>query len=336
MADDPRGRAGSRREFLTLAAALAALGPLAARAQDAQSSSSASSSGAAPEQTTEITSLRTRSDSTLLAAEVKVNGRPYRFIVDTGAERSVVSDTLVAELGLPKVGRANIQGVIRNLTSDMVAVKQLDYGTFSKQDMVMPVLPRMLLKADGFLGLDVINGTRVTFDFRHQELRIERSKSTFALLPIESQIVIIHAPGKAGRLRSNQCEVDGVHTTAFIDTGAEVSIGNRALQKALKPDTHPELGPVILSGVTGGEAVGRLMPVKQIRIEELIFNDGDIVISNAPNFDDWGLQDKPAVLIGMDYMRQFASVAIDYRRREIRFELASAQPDTARPRIMVG
>ncbi|WP_443749858.1 retroviral-like aspartic protease family protein [Asticcacaulis solisilvae] len=336
MAEGPQMRDTSRRDFLALAAALTALGPLGARAQDASASSSSASSGAATDQTTEITSLRTRSDSTLLAAEVKVNGRPYRFIVDTGAERSVLSDTLVNELALEKVGRAHVQGVIRNIPADLVAVKQLDYGTFSKQDMVMPVIPRVLLKADGFLGLDVINNTRVIFDFKHQELRIERSKSMFGPGPADAQVIVIHAPGKAGRLRSNQCVVDGVHTTAFIDTGAELSIGNRALQLALKPDTHPELTPVTLMGVTGGEAVGRLIPIKQISIEELMFTDGDIVISDAPNFEDWGLKDKPAVLIGMDYMRQFASVAIDYRRKEIRFELASAQPDAARPRIMVG
>jgi len=334
MADYPQGRAGSRRDFLALASALAVLGPLSARAQDSQSSSS--SAAAPPEQATEITSLRTSSDSTLLAVEVKVNGKPYRFIVDTGAERSVVADTVVADLGLQTVGRANVHGVIKNLTTDMVAVQQLDYGAFSKRDMVIPVIPRVLLKSDGYLGLDVINGTRVTFDFRHQELRVERSKSIFGPLPADSRVVIIRAPGKAGRLRSNQCEVDGVHATAFIDTGAEVSIGNHALQAALKPMTHPDLGPVALTGVTGGQAVGRLVPVKQIKIEDLLFNDGDIVISDAPNFEDWGLQDKPAVLIGMDYMRQFASVAIDYRRREIRFELAGAQPDTARPRILVG
>ena len=337
MAQGPRGRDGSRRDFLALATALAALAPLGARAQDTSSSaSSASSAGPAPgDQVTEITSLRTRSDSTLLAAEVKVNGRPYRFIVDTGAERSVVSDTLANELGLPKVGRANIQGVIRNLETDLVSVRQIDYGTFSKQDMVMPIIPRTLLKADGYLGLDVINNTRVTFDFRHQELRIERSKTYFGPERGDTQIIVIRAPGKAGRLRSNLCVVDGVHAVAFIDTGAEVSIGNRALQAALKPDSHPELTPVTLTGVTGGEAVGRLVPIRQIRIEELVFSDGNIVISDAPNFDDWGLATKPAVLIGMDYMRQFASVAIDYRRKEIRFELASAQPDGARPRILI-
>ncbi len=336
MVQGPQARDGSRRDFLTLAAALAALAPLGARAQSASASSSSASSEPAPGDTvTEITSLRTRSDSTLLAAEVKVNGKPYRFIVDTGAERSVVSDTLANELGLPKVGRANVQGVIRNIATDLVSVKQLDYGSFSKQDMVMPIIPRVLLKADGFLGLDVINNTRVTFDFRHQELRIERSKSYFGPERSDTQIIVIHAPGKAGRLRSNQCTVDHVHAVAFIDTGAEVSIGNKALQNALKPDTHPELTPVTLTGVTGGEAVGRLVPIKQIKIEELLFTDGNIVISDAPNFDDWGLSDKPAVLIGMDYMRQFASVAIDYRRKEIRFELASAQPDTARPRILI-
>jgi hypothetical protein len=40
-------------------------------------------------------------------------------------------------------------------------------------------------------------------------------------------------------------------------------------------------------------------------------------------FDIWGLSNRPALLIGMNYLREFASVAIDYRLKEIRFDLAS-------------
>jgi hypothetical protein len=40
-------------------------------------------------------------------------------------------------------------------------------------------------------------------------------------------------------------------------------------------------------------------------------------------FDIWGLTKRPALLIGMNYLRQFASVAIDYRLKEIHFDLAS-------------
>jgi hypothetical protein len=43
----------------------------------------------------------------------------------------------------------------------------------------------------------------------------------------------------------------------------------------------------------------------------------------------WGLSRKPALLIGMNYLRQFARVPIDYRIKEIRLDLAglaAAQP----------
>jgi len=40
-------------------------------------------------------------------------------------------------------------------------------------------------------------------------------------------------------------------------------------------------------------------------------------------FEIWGLSKKPALVIGMNYLRQFGSVAIDYRLKEIQFNLAS-------------
>ncbi|WP_157138895.1 hypothetical protein [Asticcacaulis biprosthecium] len=36
---------------------------------------------------------------------------------------------------------------------------------------------------------------------------------------------------------------------------------------------------------------------------------------------------RPSLLIGMDYLRQFASVTLDYRARDIRFELSAAPPN---------
>jgi hypothetical protein len=39
-------------------------------------------------------------------------------------------------------------------------------------------------------------------------------------------------------------------------------------------------------------------------------------------FNVWGLQEHPAVLIGVNFLRRFSKVSIDYGLKELRFDLA--------------
>ena len=261
---------------------------------------------------------------------VMVNGKgPFQFVVDTGAERSVLSDTVVAALGLVPTGRIQVDGIIRRVPADVVLVAELSYGPFSRTNLSLPVLPRKYLFADGFLGLDAINGTRVTLDFHRQQLRIEQPKSKFLPPDPGTEVVIVRAAGKSGRLRATDCYIDGVKAAAFIDTGAEISLGNPALENALRKrhGNLSNLGPATLSGVTGGELIGHIIAIEKVTLKDLMFTNGDLVIANVPDFDDWDLTTQPALLLGMDYLRQFASVSIDYRTHELRFNLSSLQDD---------
>ena len=223
--------------------------------------------------------------------------------------------------------------IIRRVPADLVSVAEIRYGPFTRTDLRLPVLPRKYLLADGFLGLDAINGTRVTLDFHRKQLRIDQPKSKF--LPPEpgTEIVIVKAAGNSGRLRATDCYIDGVKAAAFIDTGAEISLGNPALEAALhkRNAALTELGPATLTGVTGGELIGHIIPIEKVTLKDLMFTQGDLVIANVPDFDDWDLTTKPALLLGMDYLRQFASVSIDYRTHEIRFDLSSLQGRPSRP-----
>ena len=83
---------------------------------------------------------------------------------------------------------------------------------------------------------------------------------------------------------------------------------------------------VTLTGVTGGEITGQVVPVGRIRLQNLAFTNGTLIIADVPDFALWKTKSRPALLIGMDYLRQFASVTLDYRARDIRFELSAAPP----------
>ncbi|EGF89272.1 peptidase A2A [Asticcacaulis biprosthecium C19] len=276
----------------------------------------------------EIAELAARNNYDRLTIPVTVNGKgPYQFIVDTGAESSVLSDRVVADLGLSGGVDVIVEGLARRIPAKAVEVAELGFGAFRRKNLLLPVLPRTMLGCDGYLGLDAIERTRVTFDFAHKQVRIEQARNmTWEMTRID--VARIKMEGRAGYLRTGECLVDGVMATAFIDTGAEVSMGNPPLLAALQrkgrvPNT---LGQIILAGITGGEIEGQVVPVHAIQMEDLKFTDGVLAIVDVPNFTIWQVDNKPAFLMGMNFLRQFASVAIDYRARELRFQLARLDP----------
>jgi hypothetical protein len=120
--------------------------------------------------------------------------------------------------------------------------------------------------------------------------------------------------------------VDDVPATAFVDTGAEVSAGNRSLLEALTGlnGGYSEMGMLRLTGVTGGAILGHVVFTSVIHIQDLKFTAGSLVIADLPVFDIWGLGKEPALLIGMNFLRQLARMSIDYRFKEIRFSLANS------------
>jgi predicted aspartyl protease len=260
-----------------------------------------------------------------LTIDATINGKgPFRFVVDTGADRSVIAEDVAISLGLLHITQVLVEGVVRTIRAQTVHLDNLSFGPVSRDNLSVPILPRGLLGADGYLGLDAIDGYRVTLDFKNRALEVTRPSHQQFLgwsPPAEALIPVV---GRFGHLRSVKCWADGVRTTAFIDTGAEVSVGNAKLLEALMDmsPTYLRLEIVPLTGITGGVVQGNLTTVNKVHLSSLIFNGCNIVIADLQIFKLWGLSDTPALLIGMNFLRQFSQVSIDYGRKELRFELA--------------
>ena len=45
--------------------------------------------------------------------------------------------------------------------------------------------------------------------------------------------------------------------------------------------------------------------------------------ADAPVFKLWGLENTPAMLVGMDILSQVETLVVDYRRREVELQLLS-------------
>jgi predicted aspartyl protease len=189
----------------------------------------------------------------------------------------------------------------------------------------MPVLPRIFMEADGYLGLDAVDGSRVTLDFQNRALEIVQSHRTSSYLITRPQVVAVPVRGAMGHLRALNCSVDDVRATCFLDTGAQISCGNGKLLRALlqsNPDTTV-VGTLPVTGITGGVIMAKIVRVSRIKLHGVTFTDAVVAIADMQVFDVWGLSQEPALLIGMNFLRQFTRVSIDYAVKEIRFDLAS-------------
>jgi predicted aspartyl protease len=305
----------SRRRLLAYGASAFALAPAIAHADLASLPALPETANGSPDAHNRLT------------METYIDGQgPYRFVVDTGADRSVIATDVAASLGLVPNRDVVVQGIVRALPAPTVQLKNLSFGNIAMDSLAAPVLPRKWLGADGFLGLDVIDGRRVTFDFVREKLTVARSGDSTGWQ--HSNEVIVRANGTNGRLKAIDCTVEDVPATAFIDSGAQISICNSPLFDLLQKrgTNYAKDAFIPLMGATGGQVMGRLAPISKIKLGSIVFSKSRLAISDLNIFNLWNLADKPALFIGMDFLQQMSAFTIDYRNKELRFKLANYMP----------
>jgi predicted aspartyl protease len=319
----------SRRRFVKYGASSLAMASILAKAQTVSPplGSVGSAIAAAPER--DATPINAATDAAShLMVDVRINDTgPYHFVVDTGADRTILASEVALDLGLSHGEKVMLKGVVRGVLSETVSIRTMTFGSIKKRHLMVPTLSRSLLDADGYLGLDFLDGHRVTFDFQNHLLQVSEPRTRFSANWLGENEARIAASGSSGHLKAFDCMVDGITATAFIDSGAEVSAANEPLLAALarrNPSFGGEMGSIHLIDVTGGEILGKVAMVKKIRLTAaLTFTDCPLVIADFLVFDLWGLRQRPALLIGMNLLRQFARVSIDYGLQELRFDLAA-------------
>ncbi|MBV9420414.1 MAG: aspartyl protease family protein, partial [Alphaproteobacteria bacterium] len=272
----------SRRTLLGSGAAALAFTPTIVRAATPPPTGSRVPDTTLPPLPPETEQIEGRSDiAKRLTVQGTINGKgPYSFVVDTGADRTVIAYELAQELGLLKGVDVIVQGISRALPAPTVNLDTVQVGSIQLSNVNAPVLPRNWLGADGYLGLDVIDGRRVIFDFMHHNMTIAPPGSALSSWANHNE-AIIHARGDNGRLIAVNCTVDRVSTHAFVDSGAEISIGNTHLMDRLKERgaTYMTDLTIPLIGVTGGMVPGRIVAINAVSLGDMNFNNTILVIA---------------------------------------------------------
>ena len=134
--------------------------------------------------------------------------------------------------------------------------------------------------------------------------------------------LVVPATLRFGGLLVVDARVGRVRGRAIIDTGAERTLGNRALQRELLASREPGAArdATLVLGATpdvqDGEA--RLAPL--IRVGEAILESVEVTFGDLHVFRVWDLEREPAMLLGMDLLGVAERLVIDYRRAELHIQ----------------
>ncbi len=263
---------------------------------------------------------------TRIGVEVDLDGRKALFVIDTGAERSAISDRLAQALDLPPGPPVLVHGIT---TAQMTPTVRLPHLAFSERrfaDLVLPVFPYGLLGADGLLGLDVLSRFRLTLDLRRRRVMIAASGADVVRRGLSfggraSRVGLDITDVRSGRFSQlilTQVAADGVPAVAFIDSGAQYSIGNRALMRALDSRLGRVERPLVrVYGVIGQSLLVRSGELADLRLARRDLGPTPLLFGDLHAFRILNLIDRPALLLGADVLTRFSQVTLDYGRGRI-------------------
>jgi len=210
---------------------------------------------------------------------VMVNGQgPFRFIVDTGANRSTISPPhLVHILGLTAAlgSTVTVNGITGAAQTVYVVVDSLQAGDLLIDGTALPVVwAPVMAGADGILGAAGLPEKSLLIDFQRNRVEIARHMDSF----LRGQSVRIHALSVSHGLLAVDARVGRTRVTAIIDTGAERTLGNLALRDALKmPRSRGVVTVTSVYGATEEVVRGEIARAPQITIVSLRITDVAVV-----------------------------------------------------------
>jgi predicted aspartyl protease len=249
---------------------------------------------------------------------VKVNEQgPFRFVLDTGANRTVLTPRLAERLGLEVVHDKTItmSGVTGSASVPTVLVEHVKAGEVVLKAQHLPVADSLSADVDGILGVDALGDTRVIVDFERGKVQVRKAHREGVM----DGMTRVPAKFRFGRLLVVQATVGRIPVKAVIDTGSQYTLANLALRQRLGfREAFTASNSTDVIGETLARQRGERRQVPVLRMGGAIqIPRPTVIFGEFYVFRLWDLEQEPAVVIGMDMIGSLEAFLIDYQRGEI-------------------
>ena len=244
---------------------------------------------------------------------------PFHFVVDTGAERTVISRELAATLGLAAGRGVRVTAMANVEQVATVVIPRISVGPLGGSRIEAPAFAAVNIGGAGMLGIDTLQGHAVTIDFDQNTMAVTPSTKRRHEPPAAPGEVVVRARDMFGQLVVTDAYFGARRVRVVIDTGSDITMGNPALRKIIARRTM--LRQISARAVTGVSLLADYGQIGAVRIGSTTIENLPVAFADAPPFARFGLADKPALMLGMDALRLFRRVTIDFPNRELRLLL---------------
>jgi hypothetical protein len=255
----------------------------------------------------------------LLVVPAGINGKGIHLVVDTGAERTTISDEVVDRLGLPHDPRYVNQslGIGGSTTATDVTIDRLVLGGvhFPINHVAVGTFRLQTergLSADGLLGADILLAYDMDIDVPGGKLTLYRSRicQNMGLPWSERAVEIAGVKARKDRLLL-PFELDNVPGWAILDTGAQGNVIGVDMTRRMGLSEQAMAGDpsVRQHGVGPGETISRLHQFKLLRIGPVTEASPKITVLAS----DFGVGD---ALVGEEFL-QGRRVWLSFRNRQV-------------------
>ena len=243
---------------------------------------------------------------------------PYRFIVDTGAQRTVISRELAGTLKLQPGPDVRMTTMTGSGNAATVIIPLITVGAFGGSRIEAPSLDAEHLGAPGLIGIDTLQESALAIDFDRKDMTVlpaVRRRTRERAGPDE---IVVRARSMFGQLVVTDAFYGDIRVRVILDTGTPITLGNLALRRRVRTGA---MQTIKLMSVTGQTMQAEYTQISKVKLGAIGFDNLPIAFADAAPFARFGLEDKPALLLGMDALRLFRRVFIDFPNRELRLAL---------------
>jgi hypothetical protein len=214
-------------------------------------------------------------------------------------------------------GRIAVPVTINGRVPARVAlIASLQLGDIAIGAQRLPVLDGDVFAGlDGSLGADLLANLRVTADFQHDQVGISAEHPA----PDPYRFGVVRARKVSGWLLAADGHAGSTRLQMVIDTGSSQTLGNSALYRALTGRTLAQARELHVAVIDATQTAGQgtTLSVSPIVLGDLMIQNTSVTFGDFPVFALWGLEDKPALLLGMNVFGTLRALTIDYQRREL-------------------
>jgi len=261
-----------------------------------------------------------------------VGGDTLRFIVDTGASASAVSDHTAERFALRPAGRVEAVGASGSASLEVVALPLVRIGEVEVRDLRAIVLEEETLtpfggRLDGYAALDGVVGVDI---LRRYDVVLDAPAGRMTLFPPgeEPQDVDrrfsppVATSSRTPPLLRHRVRVNGAPMTAVLDSGSRRIVLNSAAAQLAGVDAIAGSEERNAPGVGAQETTQRVVAIERLQAGGLTLESVDGHLADLPIFAALGLRSTPAVLLGAPVLRN-CPVFVSYSTGTVRYCLSS-------------